>query len=71
MVSMHRSLNFLSDGAMSGHPNSSQPITQLRFEEVQEAAKASAREALKRGSPKGLTALGLAYYEKFSRESVR
>ena len=56
---------------MSGHPNSSQPITQLRFEEVQEAAKASAREALKRGSPKGLTALGLAYYEKFSRESVR
>ena len=56
---------------MSGHPNSSQPITQLRFEEVQEHAKASARAALKRGNSKGLTALAMAYYEKFSRESTR
>jgi len=53
---------------MSGHPNSSQPITQLRFEEVQEHAKASARAALKRGNSKGLTALAMAYYEKFSKE---
>jgi hypothetical protein len=53
---------------MSKSPSSAQPITQLRFDEIQEHAKASARAALKRESSQGLTALALAYYNKFSKE---
>jgi hypothetical protein len=45
-----------------------QPITGEQWNAIQERAKASARIAIKTNNANGLTALGRAYFEKFSQE---
>ena len=54
---------------MSGHLNTSQPITQASFDALQERAKADARRAIDTGDASRLTAVARAYYEKFRKES--
>ena len=47
-------------------PNGS-PITQERWLEIQDNAKAAARLAIQTGDTSDLTALGKAYYEVFTK----
>ena len=56
---------------MAKNLSSSQPITQVDFEEIQNYAKAAARLAIAINDPSRLTAVGRAYYEKFRKESGR
>ena len=53
---------------MAYHKSDALPITISRQEEIYAFAKAQARHAIRRGSPLGLTALGLAYYLKYQSE---
>ena len=53
---------------MAYYKSDALPVTMSRQEEIYAFAKAQARQAIRRGSPTGLTALGLAYYLKFKSE---
>ena len=55
---------------MSSHPSSSQPITQVDFDAIQEYAKAAARRAIATGDASRLTAVSRAYYEVYRKESL-
>jgi hypothetical protein len=46
-------------------------ITGDSWERIQNQAKADAQDALEIGETKGLTALGLAYYQKFLNDKAR
>lgn len=53
---------------MAYYKSDALPVTMSRQEEIYAFAKTQARHAVKRGTPTGLTALGLAYYLKYQRE---
>ena len=53
---------------MTKYKRVSECITYARADAVQQHAKESALKALKTGSPKGLTVLGRAYYDKYKRQ---
>jgi|TARA_Y100000289_G_scaffold4425_1_gene4064 hypothetical protein len=53
-----------------GRPGGLQPICYADWDAIQEAAKADARRAIETGDSTRLTALGRAYFEKYSKESA-
>ena len=47
-----------------------QPICYADWDAIQEAAKADARRAIETGDSTKLTALGRAYFQKYSKENA-